>query len=291
MYKIRLKSWGCSKYVRKQVNTDRTMSMLSIRSPDEFRISELILDSVQHHVQHLSKYNKSKSGIITEAVPGRPQFFFRATIEGIVGSLMCEVLHVGHEEPICESTGNVFAADTIADFMTSMELISHLLVEQDVDGAFSALRQIPVKIQRLLMQQPQHILHGIFHAIVKMNWDGEEARPKNSIMRAILRYTATFAADPSLGWPPTHPLRRILEGLARLDTEVQLPELAVRAWNYYMDNLEQYPQVTFPSNSTSPYTTHAPAIMPLRTCERIDLPHYEVGSISESINLNKYDIL
>ncbi|ROV93006.1 hypothetical protein VMCG_08987 [Cytospora schulzeri] len=223
------------------------------------------------------------------------QYGFRATdtTDGIITALMREVL--GQKKPSGEPitpSGDVFVEPTVADFTTSMEMISNLLVKDEIDVAFSALRHIPGKIQRMLKEEPHHILHGFFHAIVKMNWDGEEARSMNSIMTAVLKYTAAFAADPALNWPPAHPLRRIFEGLTRLNTQVQLPEMAIRSWKYYMDNWELSPHAArAASYNTRPYATRPQSITLPRRHTTLDPPQYKDDSIFERLNINKDDIL
>lgn len=291
MYKIRLKSWGCFKYARQQVALSKTKASMSmIRSPDVFRISELVMASLQEHM-HV-QYRSNMDNNIRYAIPDgllRPQFIFRDTTDEIVYLLMGEVL--GQKKPTVEPSWGAFVENTVADFTTSMEMISYLLDKNEVGEAFSALRHIPQKLQGMLKEEPRHILHGFFHAIVKMNWDGKGSRSMNSILTAVLKYTAALAADPSLHWSPAHPLRRIFECFTRLDTEVQLPELAIRAWKYYVDNWESPPHVAIFNSSTTRRNAHPQTITPPRsTYSRQDPAKYESLSIAERLNLNKDDI-
>lgn len=287
MYKARLKSWGCFKYLRKEVALNKTKaSMLTIRSPDEFRIPEFIMTSLKDHVQHQITNNKNLRYNIAHVLL-RPEFVFRHAIDEIIACVVREVL--GQEKPIGESSGALLEK-AVADFTLSMEMISYLLDKDEIDEAFSALRHIPGKIQRMLKEEPQHILQGLFYAIVKMNWDGNKVRSMNSVMLAVLKYTAAFATDPSLGWPPAHPLRRIFEGFTRLDPQVQLPEMTIRAWKYCMDTWESPPNAAVP-NSTTSCTTHLQSITAPRRHARLDPVQHKGISVSDRLDFTKDDIL
>ncbi|KKY30112.1 hypothetical protein UCDDA912_g09951 [Diaporthe ampelina] len=122
-----------------------------------------------------------------------------------------------------------------ADFINSVEVCRELLGEHQMEEAFIELRRLPAKIQLLLRDEPHHALHGLFFTIIKMNWDGEGSETENAILRALLTYIAAFAADPSLAWPETYPLRRILKGFSRMENQTDLAEVTIKCWKYFLN--------------------------------------------------------
>lgn len=312
MYKTRLKSWGCFKYTRAvDRHYAKSNSIARIRSPDEFRIVEWILNSLQDQLHYRDDRNMRFHMIDEELQPPRASSsskfdLCRDSVDEIIASLERDVMEkeelwqkyegqlvrthwrwLLRQEATSEhveATPDVKFSKEAADFSTSVEMIGHMLVRQDIDGAFAALRRVPEQIQRLLREEPRDVLYAYFLAILKMNWDGEDSRLANAIVPLLLRYTATFAADPSLHWPPTYPLRRIFEGLARLDSQVQLPEVAIRGWKYYSDNLELQGGVT--NNALS-----RTARLQNNRHARPASPLHDSTSVSDRLGINKDDIL
>ncbi|KAL1852848.1 hypothetical protein Daus18300_012012 [Diaporthe australafricana] len=233
MYKKRLKSWGFTKYIRTNANpklgsiSGRAASLI-LTSPDVFHTPEIILFAIQDYVKERNDNRKSQKAVDTQILlPVQPH---------------------GHtEHSICRETlNNVFSgcksgldvetfSRSASDFINSVETCRELLGHHQVEEAFSELRLLPRKVQSLLRNEPHHVLHGLFFAVIKMNWDGEDSDPENAVLRALLTYIAAFAADSSLAWPETFPLRRILVGFSRMGTNTDLAEVAIKCWKYYLN--------------------------------------------------------
>lgn len=233
MYKKRLKSWGCTKYTRTHANPMRNSipgqaSLSVLKPPDVFHTPETILFAIQDYVKE-----RNDNRTPQEAVDNQVQWPMQA--------------HRHTEHGICRETlNNVFSgcksgldvetfARSASDFINSVETCRELLGHHQVEEAFSELRLLPKKVQSLLRNEPHHVLHGLFFAIIKMNWDGEDSDPENAVLRALLTYIAAFAADSSLAWPETYPLRRILVGFSRVETHADLAEVAIKCWKYYLN--------------------------------------------------------
>lgn len=232
MYKKRLKSWGCSKYIRtnarpRQFLVSWSASGFNIESPDIFRTPEAILLGIQDYVIERNESENPQRAIQYQGIsPARA--------------------HRHTEHSICRETLDTIFSDAIsgldietfsrsaADFINSVEVCREQLGEHQMEEAFSELRGLPAKIQLLLRDEPHHALHGLFFAIIKLNWDGEDSKPDNDILRALLTYVAAFAADPSLAWPETYPLRRVLEGFSRMENQTDLAEVTIRCWGYFL---------------------------------------------------------
>lgn len=232
MYKKRLRSWGYSKYIRtnarpKQCLISWSASGLIIESPDIFRLPETILLGIQDYVTIRNENESPRKAIQCQStLPTRA--------------------HKHTEHKICRETLDAIFSNaktgldietfsrSAADFINSVEVCRELLGEHQVEEAFSELRRLPAKIQLLLRDEPHHALHGLFFAIIKMNWDGEDAESENAILKALLTYVAAFAADSSLAWPETYPLRRVLEGFSRMENQSDLAEVTIKCWSYFL---------------------------------------------------------
>lgn len=234
MFKKRLRSWGCSKYIRTNARPKHYMiswsaSGLIIESPDMYRTPEIILLGIQDYVTEKNeKENVQKAAIQCQG---------RSPVQAD--------MHTEHK--ICRETLDAIFTNaktsldietfsrSAASFINSVEVCRELLGEHQVAEAFSELRRLPAKIQVLLRDEPHHALHGLFFAIIKMNWDGEDSETENAILKALLTYIAAFAADPSLAWPETYPLRRILQGFSRMENQSDLAEVTIKCWSYFLN--------------------------------------------------------
>ncbi|KAI3392915.1 hypothetical protein diail_5002 [Diaporthe ilicicola] len=121
-----------------------------------------------------------------------------------------------------------------SDFINSVEACRELLGQHRMEEAFSELRRLPRKVNSLLRNEPHHVLQGLFFAIIKMNWDGEDSEPENAILKALLNYIAACATDFSLAWPETYPLRRVVDGFSRMEAHTDLAEVAIKCWKYFL---------------------------------------------------------
>lgn len=233
MYKKRLRSWGCSKYIRTNARPKHYLiswsaSGLVIESPEIFRTPETILLGIQDYITQRNESQSPRKAIQRQ------------------GRLPVQTdKHTEHR--ICRETLDAIFSNaksgldietfsrSAADFINSVEVCRELLGEHQVAEAFSELRRLPAKIQVLLRDEPHHALHGLFFAIIKMNWDGEDSETENAIIRVLLKYIAAFAADPSLAWPETYPLRRILQGFSRMENQSDLAEVTIKCWSYFLN--------------------------------------------------------
>lgn len=233
MYKKRLKSWGCSKYIRTNARPEQYLiswsaSGLIIETPGRFRTPETILLGIQDYVTERNESKNSRKAVQCQGI-----------------SPVQAHTHTEHE--ICRETLNTIFSGaksgldietfsrSAAEFINSVETCRELLGEHQVEEAFSELRRLPAKIQVLLREEPHHALHGLFFTIIKMNWDGEDSETENGILKALLTYISAFAADPSLAWPETYPLRRILEGFSRMENQTDLAEVTIKCWSYFLN--------------------------------------------------------
>lgn len=203
-------------------------SGLVIESPDIFRTPETILFSIQEYVTERNDNEHPRNDIQCQ-------------------DILPEQADTYTKHKVCRETLDAVFSNTTSgldietfsrsasDFINSVEVCRELLGEHQVEEAFSVLRRLPAKIQVLLRDEPHHVLHGLFFSIIKMNWDGDDPEPENGILRALLAYLAAFAADPSLAWPDTYPLRRILEGFSRMENHVDLAEVTIRCWRYFLN--------------------------------------------------------
>lgn len=233
MYKKRLRSWGCSKYIRtnarpKQLLISWSASGLVIESPDIFRLPENILLGIQDYVTERNENETPRKAIECQgALPAQADKhtehrICRETLDAVFSNAKTGL----DIETLSRSAG---------DFINSVEVCRELLREHQMEEAFYELRRLPAKIQLLLRDEPHHALHGLFFAIIKMNWDGEDSQSENAILKALLTYVAAFAADSSLAWPETHPLRRILEGFSRMENQRDLAEVTIKCWSYFLN--------------------------------------------------------
>lgn len=233
MYKKRLKSWGCSKYIRtnahpRLVPTSSSTPPVFLKLPANFRASEFVLIAIQDYIKEKNdKENPrsafdSKAVLQSEAHKHSAHDICRETLDAIFS---------GFESGLDVQTFSRSAAE----FISSVEACRELLCEHQMQAAFSELRRLPIKIQRLLRDEPHHVLHGLFFAVIKMNWDGEDSEDENAILRTLLKYIAACAGDSALAWPETYPLRRILEGFSHIESHVDLAEVAIKCWKYFLN--------------------------------------------------------
>lgn len=234
MYKKRLRSWGCSKYIRTKARPTQYLiswsaSALVIKSPEIFRVPENILLGIQDYVNERRDNEDSRKAVQYQ------------------GAALPVQAHDHTTHALCRETLDAIFTDaktgldietfsrSAAVFINSVETCRELLAEHQMEEAFAELRQLPPKIQVLLRDEPHHVLHGLFFSIIKLNWDGDASEPENGILRAFLAYVAAFAADSSLAWPETYPLRRILEGFSRMENQSDLAEVTIKCWKYFLD--------------------------------------------------------
>lgn len=204
-------------------------SGLIIKPPEVFRVPETILLGIQHYVNEKRGDEGSRKAIEHHS------------------TILSVQAHKHATHAVCRETLDAIFTDaksgldiatfsrSAADFINAVETCRELLNDHHITEAFSELRRLPARIQTLLRDEPHHVLHGLFFAIIKMNWDGDELGPENGILRALLAYIAAFAGDSSLAWPETYPLRRILEGFSRIENQPDLAELTIQCWKYFLD--------------------------------------------------------
>lgn len=236
MYKKRLRSWCCSKYIvtsarPKQYMISWSAPGLVIKSPEIFRVPETILLCIQDYVNERRQNEGLQKAMEYQGATLPVQAHNRTT-----HALCREVLDAVFSNAKTGMDIDTFSASAAA-FINSVEACRELLAEHHIQEAFSELRRLPAKIQVLLRDEPHNVLQGLFFAIIKMNWDGDDSEPENGILRAVLAYTAASAADSSLAWPETYPLRRILEGFSRMGNQADLAEVTIKCWKYFLDKL------------------------------------------------------
>lgn len=236
MYKKRLRSWGCSKYIRtkarpKQYLISWSASGLVIQSPEIFRVPETILLGIQDYVNERRDSEDQRKAVQCQ-IAALPVPADNHTTHALCRETL-DAIFTGAKTGLDIETFSRSAAV----FINSVETCRELLAEHQMEEAFSELRSLPAKIQVLLRDEPHHVLHGLFFSIIKLNWDGEGDgfEPENGILRALLTYVAAFAADASLAWPETYPLRRILEGFSRMENQSDLAEVTIKCWKYFLD--------------------------------------------------------
>jgi hypothetical protein len=234
MYKKRLRSWACSKYTRtsprpEQYSISWSASALVIKSPEIFRVPETILLGIQDYVNERRDNENSRKAVQCQ-VATLPAQAHNHTKHALCRSTLDAVFSNAKTGMDIETFSK-----SAADFINSVEASRELLAEHSMEEAFSELRRLPAKIQVLLRDEPHHVLHGLFFAIIKMNWDGDDSDPGNGILRALLAYIAASAADSSLAWPETYPLRRIMEGFSRMENQADLVEVTIKCWKYFLD--------------------------------------------------------
>lgn len=234
MYKKRLRSWGCSKYIRTKARPTQyfipsSASALVIKSPEIFRVPESILLSIQDYV-HERRDNEDPRKAVQNHGAALPVQAGDHTTHALCRETLDAIFTDAKTGLDIEKFSRSAAA-----FINSVETCRELLAEHQMEEAFSELRRLPAKIQVLLRDEPHHVLHGLFFAIIKLNWDCDDSEPENGILRALLTYISAFAADSSLAWPETYPLRRILEGFSRMEHQSDLAEVTIKCWKYFLD--------------------------------------------------------
>lgn len=204
-------------------------SRLFIKPPEVFRVPETILLDIQHYVNEKSGNEGSRKAIEHQSARLSAQ------------------AHKHGTHALCRETLDAIFTDakscldiatfsrSAAEFIDAVETCRELLTDHQIKEAFSELQRLPARIRILLRDEPHHVLHGLFFAIIKMNWDGDDLGPENGILRALLAYIAASARDSSLAWPETYPLRRILEGFSQMDNQSELAELTIKCWKYFLD--------------------------------------------------------
>ncbi|KAG6356869.1 hypothetical protein INS49_014743 [Diaporthe citri] len=232
MYKKRLRSWGCSKYIRTNARPEHHLiswsaSGLIIESPDVFRTPETILLGIQDYITERNENENPRE--VVQCQGTSPAQAHKHTEHNICRETL-DAIFSGAKTALDIETFSRSAAD----FINSVEGCRELLAEHQVEEAFVELRRLPAKIQVLLRDEPHHALHGLFFTIIKMKWDGEDSEPENGILKALLAYIAAFAADSSLAWPEMYPLRRILEGFSRMENQTDLAEVTIKCWSYFL---------------------------------------------------------
>ncbi|KAI7782104.1 hypothetical protein LA080_013912 [Diaporthe eres] len=233
MYKKRLRSWGCSKYIRtnarpEQYSISWSASGLIIETPDIFRTPETILLGIQDYITERNENENARKAIQCQGI--LPLQANNHTEHKICRETL-DAIFSGAKTGLDIETFSRSAAD----FINSVEGCRELLAEHQVEEAFFELRRLPGKIQVLLRDEPHHALHGLFFTVIKMSWDGEDSETENGILRALLTYIAAFAADSSLAWPETYPLRRILQGFSQMENQSDLAEVTIKCWSYFLN--------------------------------------------------------
>lgn len=109
------------------------------------------------------------------------------------------------------------------------------VIERRFDDAGLSMREAPKELSHLLIHQPSNVLSNLFRFLTSiiqfLPLEDPAARQFLKVIKALLRYGATCLenAGSTLGFPSRHPLRLVLESLAKLDDQ-DILLVARRAW-------------------------------------------------------------
>lgn len=126
--------------------------------------------------------------------------------------------------------------------------VRNFFVQGKVTEALALLRAAPKRLKLLLDTDLPTIPRCIFLVLIHLLSAPGSEQLKETI-KALVRYTAAVVSDPSSQWSPSHPLRRMLVGLSRLE-EDSLREVAINGYKRYLSSYESYPDQPSVQDST-----------------------------------------
>lgn len=109
------------------------------------------------------------------------------------------------------------------------------VVDRRYDDAILCLRNAPNELMNLLLHQPGLVLSNLFRFITSiirfLPQHDPGAQQFLTVIKSLLRYGATCLGNAETGgkFPSTHPIRLVLENLARVEDK-ELLMVARRAW-------------------------------------------------------------
>ncbi|ROW02542.1 hypothetical protein VMCG_06150 [Cytospora schulzeri] len=251
MYKVRLRRWGCSKYIKTKAEDvaslpDLLLNEGELQGPVQLASGRVV--DAERLTSHLLR--KRGISVTTSRKGSQPSEIHGVNDQGPSPSDMAvnppDIFYVS--EAILADTRNYVSGRLMsnkafvskggcATIVSTFYSIRDLLRDGNLDEAVSLLRQAPKQMDSLLRYEPPRILEHLFMIIAHLrDIPGEQV---SRTVRALVRYAAAAAAA-DLGWPPQHPLRRILSAFAIL-SEQDAPaqyDLATRGWKCLIEMLD-----------------------------------------------------
>lgn len=248
MYKVRLRRWGSSKYIKTKAEDVAPLS--SLLGGGEHHGPVKLASGLVVDADRLACHLLRKRGIRVTAgrEASQPSRSHRAATQLPLPSIMAvkppDVLYVseavladtrtyvsGRMMDMAFSNRGECAPITIT-FYTSR----NLLRDGKLNEAVALLREAPRQMNDLLRHESPRILEDLFMVIAYLR--GIPGEPITKSVKALIRYTAAAATE--LGWPPQHPLWRILSGFATISEQNALVQydLATRGWKCLVEMLD-----------------------------------------------------
>lgn len=249
MYKVRLKRWGLSKYIRTKAEDVAALPSLvgggEHRGPVRLASGRVVdPDRLTSHLLRKQGLSATASRRSLQPPTGRcagtqlsppsvmtirpPDIFYvsEAVLAGTRAYVSGRLLNTAFA-----SKGGC------ATIVTTFYAIRCYLQDGKNDEAVALLRQAPGQMYALLRYEPPRILEHLFMIMTHLHDIPEDA--VSNTVKALVRYAAAVAVD--LGWPRQHPLRRILSGFAALnsqDARGAQYDLAARGWRSLIEMLD-----------------------------------------------------
>jgi hypothetical protein len=258
MYKVRLRQWGSSKYIKTRAEDAASLPNLlgGGRGGGEHRGPVRLASGLVVDADRLACHLLRKRGLPATAGPkaSRPSKIrsrsHHAANQPPLPSFMTikppDILYVS--EAVLADTRTYVSGRMVdmafanrgicAPITVTFYTSRNLLREGKHDEAVALLREAPRQMDDLLRRESPRILEDLFMVIAYLR--GIPGEPVTKSVKALIRYTAAAAAE--LGWPPQHPLRRILSGFAMISEQDALAQydLATRGWKCLIEMLDAH---------------------------------------------------
>lgn len=253
MYKVRLRQWGSSKYIKTRAEDAASLPNLlggggggggGGEHHGPVRLASGLVVDADRLACHLLRKRGLKA-----SQPSRSRSHHAAIQLPLPSSMTInppDTLYVA--EAVLADT-RTYASGRMADIAFANRGICapitvtfytsrNLLREGKLDEAVALLHEAPRQMDDLLRRESPRILEDLFMVIAYLR--SIPGEPVTRSVKALIRYTAAAAAE--LGWPPQHPLRRILSGFAMISEQDALAQydLATRGWKCLIEMLDAH---------------------------------------------------